>query len=328
VADRQDIEFFELVSTGGQTLSLGGVQIAGFADEPYVFASGLSLAPGARIIVARTPATFQFVYGDGFNVAPDGFGPRNLSNGGEQVMLLGPLGEVIQSFSFSNTSPWPSGANGAGSSLEIIDPLGDAASPLNWRASAYSGGSPGASGIPGDYDGNSLAEQADYALWRSGYGLSVPRGTSADGNRNGQVDTADFVIWRRGLAASSASGAALAAQAAAPQQAKEPVVTSATKTSSSSAAHVDAAFATFVDHRSPSRHVIPTRQSGPAPAVHSGGQDLLLATASARRSASKPSDFGDVAIDRPPQELGPLDPALEVLFGQKAAQSLALLTRI
>jgi hypothetical protein len=322
VTDRQDIEFFELVNTGGQSLNLGGVQIAGFADDPYVFAPGLSLAAGERIIVARTPATFQFVYGDGFNVAPDGFAPRNLSNGGEEVLLLGPFGEVIQSFTFSNSSPWPSGTNGTGSSLEIIDPLGDAASPLNWRASVYSGGSPGASGIPGDYDGNNQVEQADYALWLSSYGLSVPRGTGADGNRNGHVDTADFVIWRRGFAASPAAGAALVAPAAAPQQTQQPVVTSSPKASGNSTASVDAAFATFVDHPSPSRHVSLNRQSGSTLAVDLGRHDLLLEIGTARRPASNRSGFGDVSIDRPRQESGPHGPIQDVLFGLDSVISL------
>jgi hypothetical protein len=318
VADRQDIEFFEVVNTGSQTLNLGGVQIAGFADDPYVFAPGLTLAAAERIIVARTPATFEFVYGDGFHVAPDGFGPRNLSNGGEEVMLLGPLGEVIQGFTFSNASPWPSGVNGDGPSLEIIDPLGDANSPLNWRASAYTGGSPGASGIPGDYDGNNLVEQADYAVWRSSYGLPVPRGTGADGNRNGQVDTADYVIWRRGLAALPAAGDASVVDAAAPQQAQRPVVTSAPETSSNSTAHVDAAFAAFVAHPSLAGQPTKARKAGSARTVASEQFDLLLVATLSPGAASKPRDFGNVEIDAPPREPDPQDPLLDVLFGPGA----------
>jgi hypothetical protein len=76
-------------------------------------------------------------------------------------------------------------------------------------------GSPGASGVLGDYDDNHLVDDVDYETWRSSYFLSVPRGTGADGNRNGIVDTADFVIWRKAASAAPAAGASVAISAAA-----------------------------------------------------------------------------------------------------------------
>jgi len=172
-----------------------------------VFAAGLSRAPGERIIVARNPSVFEFAYGAGHNLAPAGFTPRNLSNGGEQVQLAGPLGEVLQDFNYGTTSPWPSGADGGGASLEIIDPLSDAADPSNWRASLYAGGSPGASGLPGDYDGNGIVDELDRLRWRSSFGASVARGTGADGNRDGHVDAADFVVWRKNEGTAGAAAA-------------------------------------------------------------------------------------------------------------------------
>jgi hypothetical protein len=126
------------------------------------------------------------------------------------------------------------------------------------------------------------------------------------------------------LAASPAAGAVSVAQAAAPQQqqqTQQPVVTRTNKTSSSSissTAQVDAAFATFVDHPSRSRQAGHARRSGPAPAVESGRQDLLLATGSARRSASKLSDFGDLTVDRPPHESGRHDAVLDAVFSSAA----------
>jgi hypothetical protein len=197
VTDSQDLEFFEVMNTGGQSVSLNGVQIGGFVNTPYTFANGITLAAGERIIVARDPAVFQSVYGAGLNVAPDGFDPGNLSNGGELVTLLGPLDEVLQSFTYGSTTPWPSAPDGMGPSLEIIDPRGDSTSAANWRASAYAGGSPGASGVFGDYDHNGIVDEADGARWRSGFGQSVARGMGADGNRDGVVDAADFIVWRK-----------------------------------------------------------------------------------------------------------------------------------
>ncbi|HEY3394642.1 MAG TPA: hypothetical protein VGK58_18165, partial [Lacipirellulaceae bacterium] len=278
---------------------------------------------------ARNPTTFEFVYGDGFNLAPEGFGPRNLSNGGEPVMLLGPLGEVIQSFTYGSTSPWPSGADGGGSSLEIIDPHGDSASAFNWRASLYSGGSPGASGIPGDYDGNNLVEQADYALWKSSYGLSVARGTGADGNRNGQVDTADFVIWRRGSATTSVASGASAARAAAPQQ-PQAIVVSATTMPSASAAQLDAAFATFVDQPSPTRQSGQARRNATqsATATNSKPQEQLLMSLVTPDSVPKQPGAEDVAIHGRKQKPNTHDRVIEELFTRAAVDPLALLASV
>ncbi len=223
VTDRQDMEFFEVLNTGSQSVSLNGVQIGGFSNTPYTFASGLTLAAGERIIVARDPAVFETVYGPGLNVAPDGYDPDNLSNGGELVTLLGPLGEVLQSVTYGSTSPWPTAPDGMGSSLEIVDPVGDSTSAANWRASAYTGGSPGATGVVGDYDGNNLVDEADYQTWRSSYDLTVPRGTGADGNRNGIVDTSDFIIWRRAFSTAPVPAQAASTAIASSQGSSIPV---------------------------------------------------------------------------------------------------------
>ena len=58
-------------------------------------------------------------------------------------------------------------ADGGGSSLEIIDPLGLPSSASNWRASVAIGGSPGTDGAQtfpaGDYDHRGTVDDADHA---------------------------------------------------------------------------------------------------------------------------------------------------------------------
>lgn len=201
LVDEDDQEFIEILNTGSEPVDLSYVQIADFASEPYVFASGQSLAPGEYIIVARNVAAFESAYGTGLNVALDGFADRNLSNGGETITLLDATGQLIQSFDYSDDPPWPTSPDGQGQSLEIIDPVGDANDPANWRASLYWGGSPGNAGypIPGDYDASGVVDQADYQVWKSAFGSSVDTGFGADGNRDGQVNLADYVVWRNNL---------------------------------------------------------------------------------------------------------------------------------
>lgn len=60
--------------------------------------------------------------------------------------------------------------------------------------------------LPGDYNGNMLVDQGDYAVWRASYGANVAPGTGADGSGNGVIDAADFVVWRNNLGAAGGQG--------------------------------------------------------------------------------------------------------------------------
>jgi hypothetical protein len=59
--------------------------------------------------------------------------------------------------------------------------------------------------IPGDFNNDRLVDAADYAVWRSEFGLTGTN--SADANQDGVVDMSDFAIWRKAMQVSSGSGA-------------------------------------------------------------------------------------------------------------------------
>jgi hypothetical protein len=214
VSDSQELEFIELFNPSALAVSLDGVQVTQFASTPYSFPNGLTLGAGQRIVIAKNPAVFQSVYGTGVNLAPGGFPDgANLSNGGERIALLGSLGQTIQDFSFDDVAPWPTAADGGGSSVEIIDPMGDPASGANWRASFYAGGSPGTEGLPpagtpGDFDDDDDVDGADFLAWQRGLGMPGSAAT-ADGDADGDqdVDAADLAMWKTnfGLSMSAAS---------------------------------------------------------------------------------------------------------------------------
>jgi hypothetical protein len=159
------------------------------------------------------------MYGAGINVAAAGYAEDNLSNGGEQVTLIGPSGE-LQSILFDDAGLWPTAPDGAGKSLEIINPLGPASDPANWRASFYRGGSPGTSGdapsIAGDFDGDSDVDGSDFLRWQRGVGTAALMGTASAGDADGDrdVDGADLVFWRANFGETTpAAGAASATSA-------------------------------------------------------------------------------------------------------------------
>jgi hypothetical protein len=202
VSEAQDLEFIELTNTGSSTISLDGVRITEFSNTGYTFPNGLTLDSGQRIVVARSPSIITQVYGAGVNVVSTGYFDQNLSNGGERIALLGPLGEVLQDFSYDDAAGWPTAPDGNGKSLEIIDPLGDPSSGTNWRASYYTGGSPGSEGLPpaiaGDFNGDGKVNGRDFLIWQRGVGTPALQAEAnigdADGDRD--VDGTDLSTWQ------------------------------------------------------------------------------------------------------------------------------------
>ncbi|MEN1678825.1 MAG: DUF5060 domain-containing protein [Planctomycetota bacterium] len=96
--------------------------------------------------------------------------------------------------------------------------------------------------LPGDYNGDTVVDVADYAVWRANFGATGPN--SADGNSDGVVDTADFTIWRDNLSlAANAAPAAAETQDPPPATSAPRVAPVAFPPLATSAASRDTAFA-------------------------------------------------------------------------------------
>jgi hypothetical protein len=147
-------EFIELtnISQGHQavTLDLGGVTLSEGPAEPFRLTPGTLLAPGEHLLVVKNQAAFQTAHPE---VAIDriaGVYLGSLNNDGELLKVDDARGNTVVEFAFNDSSIWPQSPDGAGSSLELIDPLGTPIDQMGksyvWRSSSEWGGSPGETG--------------------------------------------------------------------------------------------------------------------------------------------------------------------------------------
>ncbi|HEX9922776.1 MAG TPA: CotH kinase family protein, partial [Anaerolineae bacterium] len=138
-ADGDDYEFLELKNVGQSPLDLSGVAFSGIR---YVFPAGTDqLRPGQFVVLARNPTAFKDRYP---NVPITGVYDGQLSNKGEQILLVDAAGNEILSIDYDDENGWPISPDGRGDSLVLVDPNGDPTDPRNWQASTSLNGSPGA----------------------------------------------------------------------------------------------------------------------------------------------------------------------------------------
>lgn len=137
-----DFEFIEVINTGATTLNVANAKFDRGVE--FVFPSGAisSMAPGARRLIVSNLAAFHVRYGTDYDSVILGEYLGNLSNGGEELQLLDPAGEVVLEFDYDDL--WYPLADGAGRSLESTSyAYADYGLAASWRVSYGNGGSPG-----------------------------------------------------------------------------------------------------------------------------------------------------------------------------------------
>ena len=70
---------------------------------------------------------------------------------------------------------------------------------------------------PGDYNGDSIVDAADYAVWRKN--LSSMTHLNADGDFSGTVDLPDYELWRANFGLNGGGGSSTASAVAIPEPA-------------------------------------------------------------------------------------------------------------
>jgi hypothetical protein len=140
----EEFEFIELRNTSAAaTLDLTGVRFVNGIDFSFTGSAVTSLAPGARVVVARNLAAFTARYGGAVSVAGQFSGA--LENRGERLRLVDASGEEILDFSYNNA--WYPMTDGQGFSLVVVNENAGPeswGSRAQWRASGALTGTPAA----------------------------------------------------------------------------------------------------------------------------------------------------------------------------------------
>ncbi len=152
-------EWVELYNPETFTVTLGGLKIgdeehAGGGEGMYLFPAGARIGPGQALVVAVQGAVFSSTWGfapdyelvDSLSAVPDlakytawAGGSLNLSNSGDEVLLLGRDDALLDALSWGNSDfafapALPSPA--AGESLERYPPSADTDRAADWRVQA------------------------------------------------------------------------------------------------------------------------------------------------------------------------------------------------
>src|SRR5205085_8474624 len=165
-------EFVELANLSSRAINLRGARFLEGITYSFPDNRDSLLAPGQRLVLVKDLFRFQQQYGIDVPVA--GIYSGSLNQEGERIALAAPSGDVLSSFTYRTSQPWPEKEPGANYSLVLSHPELGLDSPAAWRASADKHGSPGVtdatafSGNPfADVDGDRWPALLEYALGTS-----------------------------------------------------------------------------------------------------------------------------------------------------------------
>jgi len=126
--DEEKLEFLEISNAGTSSIDLTGIYFGG-TGLAYQFPAGSSLPVGTALFLASDATTFQGKYG----MAPFDQFTRNLSNSGQDLLLVDAFGNEIDRVHYYDELPWPE-ADGNGLFLQLISDTLDNSIATSWTA--------------------------------------------------------------------------------------------------------------------------------------------------------------------------------------------------
>ena len=130
-----DASFVEVYNNStNSAFDLSGWHLSGAG---FQFPGGAVISPGGYLVVAGDRVAFAAAYSR-TNAVVGEFGGR-LENNGETLRLIKPGATpdddlTVDEVRYDSVPPWPPSANGAGASLQLIDPAQDNNRVANWTA--------------------------------------------------------------------------------------------------------------------------------------------------------------------------------------------------
>lgn len=191
-------EYLRLENFSTSNLDLGPVRFTDGITFDFSASTSRVLGRGAKVILVKNLAAFRFRFGSGFDHLIAGEFGGQLSNGGEQLRLIGVDDGIIHEFEYEVGAPWPDLTALDGHSIQVVDPAADHGEGSNWRASDSPGGLPGGG--------------LDFAGWQAGFfneaelaDLEIS-GPDADPDGDGWSNFFEFALGSFPLDFSSAPG--------------------------------------------------------------------------------------------------------------------------
>ncbi len=120
------LEYIELYNNSNSGVNLENWSLFGVTFTFPAF----TLDAHAYVVTAVNAAAIQ----NQFGVSAMQWAGGALSNGGETIAVINPLGDTIDKVTYAAVAPWPTQANGNGASLVLCDPNSDNSLPASWQA--------------------------------------------------------------------------------------------------------------------------------------------------------------------------------------------------
>jgi len=126
--DNDSLEYIEIYNNSDNAVNLLAYAFTSGVD--YVFPD-LTLGNGDYMIIAKDSLAFTNLFG----IISYQWVGGSLSNGGELLKLVNPVGITVDSVPYEDAAPWPIDADGDGPSITICDPGTENSVGDNWHAS-------------------------------------------------------------------------------------------------------------------------------------------------------------------------------------------------
>ena len=139
-------DWVELYNNSDSSINISDWQFKD-SDDTHVFTipSNTVLHDSGLLVLCKDTTSFKSLFPDVENyIGNFDFG---LSGGGELIRLYDQQGQIVDSLTYDDNSPWPEEPDGNGPTLELINVNLDNALAASWRSSNTIGGSPGSPNI-------------------------------------------------------------------------------------------------------------------------------------------------------------------------------------